>query len=154
VAANPSGLGKRDKLRDILEKYFVIFRLPAFSRNLRNELSTKFKVYFWDLGVRNAAIHRFQPFETREDRGPIFENLIVASILKRNLYARRPFNAYFWRSYQGIEIDLVLESVQAQEIWGFQITLGKGDRFSSAFEAYQPARKVVVTAENAYRFCW
>jgi predicted AAA+ superfamily ATPase len=138
----------------ILEKYFVIFRLPSFSRNLRSELSTKFKVYFWDIGLRNAVINRFFPLEARDDKGAIFENLVIASILKRNLYAQRPFNAYFWRTYQGYEIDLVLESNQTQGFWAFQITSADKDSFSRAFNAYQPTKTFVVTPENAYRFCW
>jgi predicted AAA+ superfamily ATPase len=132
----------------------VIFRLPSFSRNLRSELSTKFKVYFWDTGLRNAVINRFSPFEVRDDKGAIFENLVIASILKRNLYAQRPFNAYFWRTYQGYEIDLVLESNQTQEFWAFQITSAAKDTFSKAFDAYRPTKTFVVTPENAYRFCW
>ena len=143
-----------DQYIAILEKYFVIFRLPSFSRNLRSELSSKFKVYFWDIGIRNAVINRFFPFETRDDKGPIFEHLVIASILKRNLYAQRPFNAYFWRTYQGYKIDLVLESSQTQEFWGFQMTLADKDSFSKAFNAYQPTKTLVVTPENAYRFCW
>ncbi|MBN2149577.1 MAG: ATP-binding protein [Anaerolineales bacterium] len=143
-----------DQYIAILEKYFIIFRLPSFSRNLRSELSSKFKVYFWDLGLRNAVINRYYPFEEREDRGAIFENLIIASILKRNLYGQRPFNAYFWRTYQGYEIDLVLESTRVEEYWAFQITSADKDTFSKAFQAYQPAKTFVVTPENAYRFCW
>jgi len=143
-----------DQYIAILEKYFVIFRLPSFSRNLRSELSTKFKVYFWDTGLRNAVINRFSPFEVRDDKGAIFENLVIASILKRNLYAQRPFNAYFWRTYQGYEIDLVLESNQTQEFWAFQITSAAKDTFSKAFDTYQPTKTFVVTPENAYRFCW
>jgi predicted AAA+ superfamily ATPase len=143
-----------DQYITILEKYFVIFRLSSFSRNLRNELSSKFKVYFWDTGLRNAVINRFFPYETRDDKGAIFENLVIASILKRNLYAQRPFNAYFWRTYQGYEIDLVLESNQAQELWAFQITSTGTDTFSKAFDEYKPSKKFVVTPENAYRFCW
>ena len=149
-----------DQYIAILEKYFVVFRLPSFSRNLRSELSSKFKVYFWDIGLRNAVINRFFPFEARDDKGAIFENLVIASILKRNLYAQRPFNAYFWRTYQGYEIDLVLESNQTQEFWAFQVTGGgihrwaDKDSFSKAFDAYQPTKTFVVTPENAYRFCW
>lgn len=41
---------------DLLEKSFVIFRLSAFSRNLRKEVSKKDKIYFYDLGVRNTII--------------------------------------------------------------------------------------------------
>jgi hypothetical protein len=143
-----------DQYIAILEKYFLIFRLPSFSRNLRSELSSKFKVYFWDIGIRNAVINRFFPFEARDDKGAIFENLVIASILKRNLYAQRPFTPYFWRTYQGYEIDLVLESNQTQEFWAFQITSADKDSFSKAFDAYQPTRTFVVTPENAYRFCW
>ena len=44
---------------DLLEKSYVVFRLGSFSRNLRNELKTSRKVYFWDLGIRNAVIGNF-----------------------------------------------------------------------------------------------
>jgi len=143
-----------DQYITVLEKYFLVFRLPPLGRNLRSEINSKQKVYFWDLGLRNAVINRFFPFETRDDRGALFENLIVASILKRNLYARRPFNAYFWRTYQGYEIDLVLESTQRLEILAIQITTTGKASFSQAFDSYQPAQRIVVDLTNAYRFCW
>jgi len=143
-----------DQYIAILEIHFVIFRLPSFSRNLRSELSSKFKVYFWDIGLRNAVINRFYPFEIREDKGAIFENLVIASILKRNLYGMRPFNPYFWRTYQGYEIDLILESNQTGEFWAFQITSADTCTFSKAFREYHPTKTFVVTPENAYRFCW
>ena len=41
---------------DILEKSYIVFRLGSFSRNLRNELKASRKIYFWDLGIRNAAL--------------------------------------------------------------------------------------------------
>ena len=143
-----------DQYITILEKYFLIFRLPSFSRNLRSELNSKFKVYFWDVGIRNAVINRFAPLEARDDRGALFENLVVSSALKRNLYAHRPYNAYFWRTYQGYEIDLVLESSQNQEIQAFQITWTEKAAFSRAFGAYKPSKTHIVTPDNAYRFCW
>lgn len=143
-----------DQYISILEKYFLIFRLTAFSRNLRSEMSTKFKVYFWDTGIRNALISRFYPFEAREDRGAVFENLVIASIMKRNLYAQRPFNAYFWRTYQGYEIDLILENNQVSDLWAFQITLAGKAVFSKAFDVYHPNKTLAIRAENAYRFCW
>lgn len=143
-----------DQYISILEKYFLVFRLPPFSRNLRSELNSKFKIYFWDTGIRNVVINRFSPFEARDDKGALFENLVMASILKRNLYARRPFNAYFWRTYEGYEIDLVLENVQNQEIWAFQSTMAGKASFSRAFSTYHPAQTFLVTLENAYRFCW
>ena len=143
-----------DQYITILEKYFLTFRLPSFNRNLRSELNSKYKVYFWDVGIRNAVINRFAPLDVRNDKGMLFENLVVASVLKRNLYAHRPYNAYFWRTYQGYEIDLVLESNQSQELQAFQITWSEKAAFSRAFAAYEPVKTFVVTPENAYRFCW
>lgn len=143
-----------DQYITILEKYFLLFRLPSFNRNLRSELNSKYKVYFWDVGIRNAVINRFAPLDVRNDKGMLFENLVVASVLKRNLYAHRPYNAYFWRTYQGYEIDLVLESNQSQELQAFQITWSEKAAFSRAFAAYEPVKTFVVTPENAYRFCW
>ncbi len=143
-----------DQYITLLEKYFLIFRLSSFSRNLRSELNSKFKVYFWDVGIRNAVINRFAPIETRDDKGMLLENLVVASVMKRNLYAHRPYNAYFWRTYQGYEIDLVLENNQDQKLQVFQVTWAEKAAFSRAFEVYKPAKTYVVTPDNAYRFCW
>lgn len=137
-----------------LEKYFLIFRLPPFERNLRSEINSKQKVYFWDLGIRNAVINRFTPFDARDDKGALFENLVVAALQKRNLYARHPFNTYFWRTHEGYEIDLVLENVQRHELWALQTTTTGKASFSRAFAVYQPAQSLVVNLENVYRFCW
>jgi predicted AAA+ superfamily ATPase len=41
---------------DLLEKSFVIIRLNGFSRNLRQEVTSKSKYYFFDNGIRNAVI--------------------------------------------------------------------------------------------------
>ena len=44
---------------DILEKAWIVFRLPPLSRNLRNEIKAINKIYFYDNGIRNAVIRRF-----------------------------------------------------------------------------------------------
>ena len=41
----------------------------GFSRNLRREVSKQDKIYFWDLGVRNAAIDNLKPLTERDDVG-------------------------------------------------------------------------------------
>lgn len=48
---------------DVLEKCYIVFRMGSFSRNLRNELKMSRKIYFWDLGIRNAVIANFQQVE-------------------------------------------------------------------------------------------
>ncbi|MDE0091772.1 MAG: ATP-binding protein [Oligoflexia bacterium] len=94
---------------DLLEKFFVIFTLTGFSRNLRKEISQKPKVYFYDLGIRNALINNFNSLEDRNDIGMLWENFIIAEKLKYNSYYKKFVSAYFWRTYTGAELDYVEE---------------------------------------------
>ncbi len=49
----------------LLEQVFVVFRLGTLSRNERNEISTKKKIYFYDNGIRNAILGNFAPLPGR-----------------------------------------------------------------------------------------
>lgn len=94
---------------DLLEKSFVIFRLTAFSRNLRKEITKKEKVYFVDVGIRNSLISRFNPIEFRDDIGALWENFLIVERRKMlNDHGIRR-NAYFWRTHDGKEIDYLEE---------------------------------------------
>mgnify|MGYP002623498749 CR=1 FL=1 len=94
---------------DILEQNFVVFRLGAYSRNLRKEITKSQKIYFYDLGVRNALIQAFQPLELRNDIGALWENFCIVERLKLAKYNRRYINRYFWRTYDQKEIDYIEE---------------------------------------------
>jgi len=93
---------------DILEKAFVIVRLGGFSRNLRNEVTSKAKYYFLDSGIRNAIIGQYNLLDSRNDTGALWENFIVAERLKKRSYTGIYGNIYFWRTYDGKEIDYVV----------------------------------------------
>ena len=94
---------------DLLEKFFVIFTLTGFRRNLRKEISQKPKVYFYDLGIRNALINNFNSLEDRNDIGMLWENFIIAERLKYNSYYKNFISSYFWRTYTGSELDYIEE---------------------------------------------
>ncbi len=57
------GMSKDTVIRyvDLLEKAFILFRSQGYSANLRNEITRKDKVYFYDTGLRNAVIDNFKP---------------------------------------------------------------------------------------------
>jgi predicted AAA+ superfamily ATPase len=94
---------------DLLEKTFIIFTLTPYSHNLRNALSKKNKYYFYDLGIRNAIISQFQPLDTRNDIGWLWENFCTLERRKLLSYSRDYANTYFWRLYNGQEVDYVEE---------------------------------------------
>ena len=104
---------------DILEKMFIIFRLPAFSRNPRKEVVKSRKIYFWDIGIRNAIANDIVPFFERENKGGIWENFVIAERLKRNNYLDKHYNYYFWRTYDQEEIDFI--EVGDGEIFAYEI---------------------------------
>lgn len=109
--ANLVGLDQKTVMRylDLLEKSFVVFRLPALSRNLRKEISKSRKIYFYDLGIRNALIKNFNDYDIRSDKGNMWENFLVSERMKRDSYKGENKNYYFWRTYDRKEIDLVEE---------------------------------------------
>jgi predicted AAA+ superfamily ATPase len=57
---------------DLLEKTFVLFRLPALNRNVRNEIKKGKKVYFYDCGIRNAIVGNFNTLSSRTDVGALW----------------------------------------------------------------------------------
>ena len=50
---------------DLLEKSFVILRVSGFSRNLRQEITSKAKYYFLDTGIRNVLIAQLMTWSTQ-----------------------------------------------------------------------------------------
>ncbi len=94
---------------DLLEKAFVILRVGGFSRNLRNEIVKKNKFYFYDTGIRNAIIANFNQIDLRNDTGQLWENFIFMERIKKQRYHEIMANNYFWRTWNGEEIDFVEE---------------------------------------------
>lgn len=98
-----------EKYITLLEQSFVLFRLPSYSTNHRKELKKGRKIYFYDVGVRNALIGNFAPIELRNDVGALWKNYIVAEMFKKNSYSGGLGNFYFWRTADQQEIDLIVE---------------------------------------------
>jgi hypothetical protein len=115
------GLSKNtvERYLDLLEKAFVIKKISAFSRNLRNEISKSAKYYFWDTGIRNAVINDFRPIELRNDLGALWENFVVMELMKKYEYQRRYASFYFWRTYDQQELDLVVD--ENGQLSGYEI---------------------------------
>ena len=95
---------------NLLEQCFIIFRLGAFSRNLRNEIKKGKKIYFYDNGIRNAILQNFSPLSLRQDVGALWENYFISERLKANHYRLHFTKNYFWRTFQQQEIDLIEET--------------------------------------------
>ena len=108
---------------DLLEKSFVVQTIRGFSRNLRKEISKKPKVYFYDLGIRNALINNFSDINRRIDLGGIWENFLFIERVKTNHYLKHICRNYFWRTYTGAELDYI-EDYDGQ-LFGYEFKWSK-----------------------------
>lgn len=133
-----------------LEQAYIIFRLGAFSRNLRQEIATSRKIYFFDNGIRNALIGNFNPLALRKDVGALWENFLISERMKRNHYARKLFvNSYFWRTRQGQEIDYIEDSDGELRAYEFKWDPSRKGKFSQTFlTTYQVAENKTINREN------
>lgn len=102
-----------EKYLDLLEKVFVVYRLGAYSRNLRKEVTKAGKWYFCDNGIRNAIIGAFSPLAIRQDVGALWENYIIGERRKANFNEGLHKEFYFWRTYDKQGIDLIEESAES-----------------------------------------
>jgi predicted AAA+ superfamily ATPase len=151
------GLNSRtvEKYIHILEKTFVIFRVGSFSRNLRNELKKSHKIYFYDLGVRNALVNNFSIIEKRSDQGQLWENFIIAERIKFLNYTRRRVNFWFWRTSDQVELDWVEE--ENGELRGFEFKYGVTSKakIPKAFTSnYPDAITKIITPQNMQEFIY
>lgn len=87
---------------DALRQTFIIEDLSPFYTNSRTELTKTPKVYFLDLGLRNATIDNFVSPGKRADCGALAENFAFNSLSSAN------FKINFWRTKSKAEIDFVI----------------------------------------------
>ena len=117
---------------------------------MRSEINRKVKIYFYDLGVRNALINNFNSLSLRADRGAIFENYVIAEMIKRNSNKLYKSNFYFWRTYDQKEIDLIEE--REGKVFGYECKYSEGKGISettkSAFQKAYPKSSISIVTPN------
>ena len=136
---------------DLLEKNYVVFSLPAFSGNMRNEIKKGRKIYFYDLGVRNAVMGNFCRIDSRTDKGGMWENYLILERLKNTL--NQPFQPqrFFWRTAapQSKEIDYLEKTSDALRAWEIKINSTSKAKIPLSFRnAYPDAISEILTPEN------
>lgn len=146
--ANSLGLSRQtvDRYLDILEQTYVIFRLRSYSTNPRKEISKSQKIYFYDLGVRNALLKEFSLSESRSDIGALWENWVIAEFMKNNLLNDERKNIYFWRSRSLSEVDLVVKD--GDNLSAYEIKWKKSKAANRAFEDQYGVKVKLINSQN------
>lgn len=147
--ATKLGIGAKTVKRyiELFEESYIIFTVKPYSNNKRDEISKMSKVYFYDLGLRNALINNFEPVDSRGDTGQLFENFIITEMYKYNYYGNFGYSFNFWRTKSGSEIDLVLNKAGSKTI-AIEIK-NQSRRVNQAFVArYPQSHLAVVSRQN------
>ncbi|MDD7604852.1 MAG: ATP-binding protein [Candidatus Limisoma sp.] len=143
-----------EKYITILEKSYIIFRLTSLARNIRNELKSSRKIFFWDLGIRNAVIGNLTQIENRQDAGALWENFVIAERMKMLAYNGSFAQTYFWRTKQKQEIDYLEEEDGKIKAFEFKWNPNKAAAKcpDSFLTAYQNPEFKVITPRNVDEF--
>jgi predicted AAA+ superfamily ATPase len=139
---------------DLLEKSFVLFRLPAYSTNPRKEVSKMNKIFFWDNGIRNAVIGNYDDLSIRQDVGQLWENFVISERMKMNSWLAPDRKGYFWRNYNQSEVDYV--EIEGNQLSAFEMKWNtrKKHNVTRAFtNAYPNASTEVITPVSFDGFC-
>ena len=137
---------------DLLERTFVIFRLPSFSTNPRKEIAKNQKIFFWDTGVRNTLVGELNASPLRSDIGKIWENWVIAEFAKKNLLEGNLGRLYFWRSRIGSEVDLLVKNIVSGKIKAYEIKWSPAKARVKAFTNMYKIPVDVINRENFTSF--
>jgi predicted AAA+ superfamily ATPase len=114
----------------ILETSYIIFQLPPFHANINKRLIKSHKLYFYDVGLASNLLRIQMPdqLDSHPLRGALFENLIVADIIKSRRNRGFMDNFFFYRDSNQNEVDLIIDdllTIDAVEIKSSE-TFNKG----------------------------
>lgn len=134
---------------NLLEQAFIIFRLTPLYTNKTKEINKSHKIYFYDVGIRNALIGNTDPLELRPDKGAIFENFFIAEKIKERAYSMRSSDIHFWRNRQGAEVDFVESMNAGKEIFAYECKWKESVGMPISFKSMYPhAHFKCITSEK------
>ena len=153
--ASTLGVGRQivSSYIDLLEKTFVLYTLKPYSGNMRHALNKKRKIYFYDVGIRNAILNNLNQTILRDDVGKLFENFIISEKYKTQLGLGYKTNLYFWRTYEGQEVDLVEE--KDGKLIGWEIKYKSKNRVKNQpkdWGSYQNSTWTELNSENFWEY--
>lgn len=131
----------------ILQKTFMIDLLKPFHKKVNKEIKKMPKIFFHDSGIRNLLTKNFEKFESRSDRGELFEQLCF------QILRDQEDELFFWRTQAGQEIDFIIPGKkQALEVKFNIRKLGKEKHRKSFLSSYPEFSYREISSENIWDF--
>jgi len=102
----------------VLEASYIVFRIYPHFKNLGKRLIKSPKLYFYDTGLVSflTGVSTQELYEKGPMAGPIFENYIVSEILKKLRHSGQHWQLYYFRTSNGLEVDLIVDKGISKEL--------------------------------------
>jgi hypothetical protein len=128
------------KLINLLNKTYICKEIHPYFKNKRTELVKSKKIFFFDIGLRNAILNTFSI--SGVDIGFIKENFIFTELIKNELEPK------YWRTNNGAEVDFILE--KGYDLYPIEVkndlkTIGITRSYLSFLEKYRPLKGFLFT---------
>lgn len=126
----------------VLKASYVVFELSPFFENIRKRVIKSPKIFFTDVGLAAflLGIHTAEQASRDPLRGSLYENLVIAEIVKGALNKGIRPEIYFFRDSHGNEVDLLIREkgwltpVEIKSAGTFAADFVKGlERFQTLF---------------------
>lgn len=143
----------------VLKASYVVFELPPFFENIRKRVIKSPKIFFTDVGLATflLGIHTEQQASRDPLCGSLYENLIIADIVKGALNKGIRPEIYFFRDSHGNEVDLlirekgVMTPVEIKSAGTFSVDFVKGvERFRALGITRVSAGVVLYNGEQQF----
>jgi len=123
----------------VLEASFLVFRLQPYFSNISKRTVKSPKIYFTEVGLAAYLLGLESHLQVSRDplRGHLFENMIVADIMKSRLNRGKDPRLFFLRTEKEFEIDLIVQEGRSLH----PVEIKSAETFNPAFIA------------NLQRFC-
>lgn len=114
----------------VLEDTLIAFALQPYLKSARKRLTAHPIYYLFDLGVLNALCRRLggELVKGTDLYGRLFEQFIILEIYRLNRYLEKDWPMFYWRTSQGAEVDMILET--GKQLWAIEIKSGSRVRSS------------------------
>lgn len=122
----------------ILESSYIVFLLPPYFQNFSKRVRKKPKLFFYDTGLASylLGLRTVEDLYEQSLVGNLFENLIIAEMIKKNHHQNLLKEYWFWKDSNDYEIDLMTK---------------KGNQFD-IFEVKSTKTFLPKLAKNLHRF--
>lgn len=138
------------KYLELLEGSFLIRRLPPFFQNVGKRLTKSPKIYLQDSGLLHFLLRITNEESLRGNPvvGNSWEGYVIEQIVRE---APEFSDFYFYRTYQGAEVDLLMITASGKKVFfeiKFSVSPSISKGFYEAMEDLKPDYKFIIVPDG------